>query len=163
MSYIIIAQYEGKSFISKLIKWRTWSSISHTAALSQDENFIYEAWHKGGVQKNKWEDQPHINGTVINLYKVECSPAQAEAFYAYLESKLGTKYDIKAIVGFIFRVPLEGITELFCSQYVFEAAEAAGITLLKRIKSYKVSPGHIEISPRLNTYKTLILEKTDVG
>jgi hypothetical protein len=154
-AYVIIAQYYGKSFISKLIKWRTWSDVSHTAALTPDEKWVYEAWHKNGVIKSKWEEQPHTPGTKVVLYKLYCTEQEAKRFYGYLEAQLGKKYDFKAIVGFVLRIPIEGFVELFCSQYVFNGTLSMGKKILKRIESFKVSPGMIELSPELHFYKTV--------
>ena len=153
--YIIIAQYYGKSFISKLIRWRTWSKVSHSAALSFDEKWVYEAWHRGGVLKSPWDDQPHTEGTRVDLYKVYCSQEEADRFYAFLESKIGTKYDFRAILGFIFRIRLAGKFILFCSEYIFTGALQMPLELLSRIEPHKVSPGHLDTSPHLKFYKTI--------
>ena len=154
-TYIIIAQYYGKSFISRLIRWRTWSKVSHTAALSVDEKYVYEAWHRGGAQKSPWDNQPHTKGTKVDLFKVYCTQEEADRFYNYLESHMGTKYNFKAIIGFIFRIKWMSKAAMFCSQLVFKAGLHMPRKFLKRIDPFKVSPGHIHTSPELEFYKTV--------
>jgi len=154
-SFIIIGQYHGMSFMSKLIKWRTWSKISHSAILSQDEKFVYEAWRKG-LTKTAWENSHHKKNTRVDLYKVYCTPEEAKKAYEYYESQMGRKYDFKAIIGFILRVKWGKISDLICSELVYKGTLHFKDQLLDRIDPFKVSPGHIDISPRLTPYKTVL-------
>jgi uncharacterized protein YycO len=153
-SFVIIGQYYGQSWMSKFIKWRTWSPISHTAALSRDEKYVFEAWRKG-VQKTAWQNSHHKPGTKVDLYKVSCSEEEANRFYNYLESQTGRKYDFKAIIGFVLRLPMARLNALFCSEYIFTAALTMPKNLLERVEPYQVSPGHLNLSPLMKFYKTV--------
>jgi uncharacterized protein YycO len=145
MNYIYFASYEGKSLISRLIKWRTWSRKSHTSAFLPDLNTVIEAWDKG-VRKLQW-NQGHKPGTRIDIYRVQCTEEQAIEFYTLLEQHVGIKYDFLAIAGFALRIKLQRHDRMFCSEMVFDLAKRAGIELLKRIEPYKVSPGKLDTTP----------------
>ena len=154
-NYIVIGLYHGRSWMSKFIQWRTWSPISHASVFSKDLKTVWEAWPKGGVQKNDFWKGPHKSETRIDLFRVYCTEEQAKEIYEYLDGKIGSQYDWKAIVGFVLRIPMEGLVELFCSQLVFDACKESGIALLKRIESFKVSPGDLYVSPLLNYVGTI--------
>lgn len=142
---ILIGQYYGKSFFSRLIRWKTWSDITHTSAFLPDMTNVIEAWG-GGVTKRYWRDG-HTKGTRIDLFEVRCTEEQAQAFYQYLWENIGKKYDLAGIFGFAFSAKTENSEKVFCSELIFSAAKHAGIVLLDRIEPYKVYPGLIQISP----------------
>ena len=145
MAEIIIGQYQGTSFFSKLIKWRTWSNISHTGAFLGDD--VIEAWG-GGVVRQHWTSG-HEPGTKITLYRVPCLDKQWEIFYSFLLHQVGKKYDKMGILGFMTRAKSQHPDKWFCSELVFAAAKEAGIDLLARIEPYQVSPGQLDTSPIL--------------
>jgi uncharacterized protein YycO len=158
MAKIFIGQYYGKSFLSRLIKWRTWSDISHTAAFlpasshNERKNLVIEAWGKG-ILLHPWDDN-HTRHTRIDIYSVECTRPQQNLFYDWLKGKIGCKYDFMALIGFVTRAHIESERRWFCSELIFQAAQEAGIELLKNVEAYKVSPGLINLSPLLNFEET---------
>ncbi|OFW47580.1 MAG: hypothetical protein A2163_00735 [Actinobacteria bacterium RBG_13_35_12] len=157
MAKIFIGQYHGKSFLSRLIKWRTWSEISHTAAFLPVKNTFgndcIEAWgnkvRKGSFNKG------HTQGTCIDIYSIYCTLKQRDSFYKWLEKHVGDKYDWCALVGFVTRKHIESDKKWFCSELIFKGLEENGIFLLQNIEAYQVSPGQIGTSPILN-YETTI-------
>jgi uncharacterized protein YycO len=148
---ILIGQYNGKSFFSKLIMVKTFSNITHTSAFLNDE-VVIEAWG-GGVEKRTWREG-HTKGTRIRIMRVDCTKEQEEKFYAFLESQKGKKYDRAGIFGIAFSVKTENPNKWFCSELIFAAAQYAGIELLKRIEAHKVYPGLIDVSPMLKLQET---------
>jgi hypothetical protein len=156
MSKIFIGQYQGLSFISKLIRWRTWSKVTHTAAFlpyPHDENLpgdmVIEADTKQGVIHRPW-NIGHTKGTIIDIYSIYCTKEQKEYFYNFLYGKLKAKYDLFAILGFITRKHLENDNRWFCSELIFEAlGQELQKKVLQNIESYQVSPREFNISPAL--------------
>jgi uncharacterized protein YycO len=147
-SQILIGQYYGTSLVSRLIRWRTWSDISHTAAFvgaTGDE--VIEAW-EGSVRRQSWK-VGHASGTRIEIYRVPCTLDQRREFYNFLSGQIGKPYDYSGILGFMLRAKTESKDSWFCSELVFSAARAAGIDLLSRIEPYQVSPGDLNVSPLL--------------
>ncbi len=147
-SQILIGQYYGTSWTSKLIRWRTWSKISHTAAFCgglADE--VIEAWD-GSVARRPWTEG-HTPGTMIALYRVPCTLEQRRLFYEFLAAQIGKPYDYLGILGFALRTRVESKNSWFCSELIFAAAQAAEINLLSRIEPYQVAPGDLNISPLL--------------
>jgi len=150
---IYIGQYRGKSLMSRLIRWRTWSDISHTAAFLPDLATVIEAWG-GGVVCRPWL-VGHTPGTEINLYRVTCSKEQEQRFYRFLQDQLGKGYDFTGLLGFVSRSRVEDKDRWFCSELIFAAARHAGIDLLARIEPYQVDPGTLNTSPLLNHIRTM--------
>jgi hypothetical protein len=147
---IYIGQYHGKSWTSKLIQWRTWSDISHTAAWFQLPNLdweVIEAWG-GGVRRGPWL-LGHTKGTRIDVYGIEATKAQKENFRQLMLDAMGRQYDFGAILGFALRIRSQDPEKEFCSELVFSRLQQVGIHLLRGIEAYKVHPGLIGISPLL--------------
>jgi len=149
MAEILIGQYEGKSIISRIIKWRTWSKISHTAAIHGNETI--EAW--GGKVICQPFDQGHKPGTKVTIYSITCTDDQRQRFYNFMVSQVGMKYDYLGIVGFALRIKSQKAESWFCSELVFAALLYAGLLPLARIEPHKVSPGDLDISPLLKFHE----------
>lgn len=155
-SQILIGQYYGKSLVSRLIRWRTWSKVSHTAAFfAGPQGYeVIEAW-EGKVRRQPWT-KGHTPGTRIELYRVPCTPEQRRVFYAFLGEQEGKDYDFFGILGFMVRARTESKKSWFCSELVFAAAQEAGINLLSRIEPYQVAPGTLDTSPLMEPVETRI-------
>lgn len=152
--YIYIGQYYGKSLVSRLIKWRTWSDISHSAAFCPDFEHVIEAW-VGGVRKCLWTEG-HTPGTRIDIYRVQCTQEQQIKFYAGMEKEIGKGYDYIGLFGFVFRSSkMNDLKKWFCSKLVFAKAMEVKLYLLLRTEPYQASPGLINRSPEMKLWKTL--------
>jgi hypothetical protein len=148
--FIYYGQYEGVSFGSRVIRFFTWSNISHTAAFfppnEQGEyGDIIEAWREGVVRRH-WTEG-HKKGTKITIYKVACTKFQQDKFYALMQEKIGKKYDFLGVIGFPFRKIWESPNRWFCSEAVYHSALLAGILLFKNIQAYQVFPGLLSVTP----------------
>lgn len=153
---ILIGQYYGKSLLSRLIRWRTWSKVSHSAAFfAGPQGYeVIEAW-EGKVRRQPWTTG-HTPGTRIQLYRVGCTLEQRRLFYEFLNAQIGKRYDYTGILGFMLRARTESKESWFCSELVFAAARQAGINLLSRIEPYQVAPGDLNISPLLEPLEVRI-------
>lgn len=164
MAYIYIGQYIGKSWRSAYIKLVTGFKQSHTSAFLPPLNNtvgssliftdVIEAW-AGGVDQRHWT-KGHEPGTIIDVYRVECTDEQAETFYAGMHEIIGDKYDFPGLIWFRTRLNLQRDNRWFCSEAVMHMAEGARISLLDRVKAWQVSPGLLNVSPKLQFVKRLI-------
>ena len=144
-----ICFYKGKSFVSGVIKWFTWGEYSHVAYMFENGELI-EAWHKGGVVHRMSWLEGHKAGTVIERYKITGMDEEHEQIMvAFLKSQVGKKYDYRGLFGFLGRKAIENALKWFCSELIMEATKKAGIPLLLRVPSYKVSPTQENTSPLL--------------
>jgi uncharacterized protein YycO len=142
-----ILAYKGKSWISKIIRWKTRSEYSHVA-IELDDGSVVEAWHIGGVAHNKDFTTVHTKGTEVDVFEIigEFNETEAEAFAL---SQVGKKYDFSTIGRFISgrTEPKDG--EWICSEFDFVVVAKGGVYLLERIPAPHISPGQLITSPLL--------------
>lgn len=155
----MIALYKGTSWLSRLIRWFTWSQYSHAAWICRDGTVI-EAWLPGGVQRVDSLSTNHRDGTMVALFEVEgLTDGQREQIERDLADRLGAPYDVLGLLGFLTRERMEKHNAYFCSELVFMALGVTGIVPLSRVPPCKVSPGLLSLSPRL-IYKGFKLTST---
>ena len=144
----MIALYKGTSFISRIIRWRTWSDYSHAVWVCRDGTVI-EAW-VGGVRRVPGLLSQHREKTVVELYAIAgLNEEQRDRIETFLVAQLGKPYDYAAILGFALRKDTQNPAKWFCSELIFAACLFAGIYLLARIPPWKVSPDLLALSPLL--------------
>lgn len=155
-NYIYVGQYEGVTLTSKLIKWFTWSRISHTSAVLINKNEVIEAWKDGVVRRSM--NDGHEPGTIIHIYRIPCTLSQRNSFYNFLESHVGQmKYDFMGILGILLRSKLESADRAFCSALIFSGLYKVGLVMLNNIGSHQVTPGIFDLSPLLEYVETRTL------
>lgn len=146
---------KGKSWISKVIKWRQWGCpYTHIAYIGEHENIIslenpyaVEAWWNGVVMGRMADI--HTEGTKYTLYSVDVSQRQKKKISAFIEKAVGLKYDWAGILGFLAFKDIQSEKRYFCSELVFRAFQVAGINLLKNTDACEVSPRMFIKSPYL--------------
>jgi hypothetical protein len=125
--------YEGKSLISKLIKWRTYSKFSHIAI--ELNKRVYESWTGNGANGVVISNSPltyHTKGTKITTIEIEMK--NILIWEMFLELQIGKKYDYLGILGFVLDKDLHNSLEWFCS----ELAETFFIFELPRYKKERL-------------------------
>ncbi len=152
MIKIYVAQYQGISLTSRLIRWYTRFSYSHSAYYDPVKKLVIEAWG-GGVQEAKPLDH-HTAGTPIELFSLEVTREQKAVIEGFLNRQLGKRYDFPGVFGFVLK-NRDRSNKWFCSELVFAAFLMADIPLLKRIEPARVSPGMLGASPLLNFERML--------
>lgn len=152
----MIALYRGKSFLSRVIQFRTWSAYSHAAWVCEDGEVI-QAW-RHGVTLTPDLAHGHTPGTPVDLFDIALTVNQRYEVEAFLRSQVGKPYDLRGALRFISRRQNAGDEQAgwFCSELIHAAFISAGIELLARIESWKVDPGLLSISPLL-TYRASIV------
>jgi hypothetical protein len=160
----MLAFYQGKSLVSRLIRWFTWSRYSHVAWLCRDGSVI-EAWHRGGVQRHQSLAEVHTPGTRVEIFKVltheghELNNLQLGAIEQFLAKQIGNRYDFWGILGFLTRARMEAHNAWFCSELVFAALRSVGVLPLERVAACKVTPGLLSFSPLLRWHAVVTLKQ----
>ncbi len=150
MKDILILLYQGKSPISRLIRWQTRSIYSHASIYIVGEGNL-EAWHVGGVRLvDKFYDG-HKPDTLVDVFKTKVTPRATDLIVRFAKNQIGKKYDFRSVFRFLTRKPEDenDREKWFCSELVFASFQYGGIDLLKRIEPWAVSPSLLSMSPKL--------------
>lgn len=150
-----ILLYQGKSFVSKLIKWQTRSKYSHVA-IELKSGQVIEAWHKGGVQLRDNINQGHKKGTHIDCFKVTKRVNQ-QLVEDFLLQQIAMKYDYMGVARFVSRRDQPANNKWFCSELALTALSLAGADILN-INPSHASPRDVSISPYLKYIETKVTE-----
>lgn len=142
-----ILLYQGKSVISRIIRWQTRSRYSH-AAIELDSRQIIEAWHVGGVRLLESVYEGHTPRTVVDCFEVD-GDYDGDAVEGWLLRQVGQKYDFTAIARFMSRRDHPTNGKWFCSELTAEAFKIGGLELLRRIPPSHISPRDLSLSPLL--------------
>jgi uncharacterized protein YycO len=149
-----ILLYQGVSLLSRLIKWRTWSEWSHVA-IQVGGGQVIDAW-KGGVRLIDNPFEGHDPATVVQVLACSCLTAEQEQRIAdFLVGEIGAPYDYWGVLRFVSRRDRPNPLKWFCSELAFAAFQQAGIDLLARVPSWRVSPGDVAHSPLLKLERRL--------
>ena len=145
---IRIAQYKGKSFASKVIKFVTRGQYSHTAIMLADDE-IYEAWQgSNSIRVIKSLSDGHSQGTPVDIYELPSTGLQEKMFTEYLTRQVGKKYDFLGLVSFYFNKSKSNREDRwFCSELFVAACNFADIQLLSNVEPWQVSPTMVTRSP----------------
>lgn len=160
-----ILQYEGVSSLSEKIQFFTWNRTTHSA-VETGSGMVIEAWKgagQDGVRLVGSLHEQHTPGTVVRAYRVPgLTEPLEEELYAWLLTQQGKPYAFwDGVMRFVarkdpmpydpqsFRVEEYDPSGWFCSCLVFAGFARVGLPLLERIPPWRVSPGHINFSPRL--------------
>ena len=153
---IRIAQYMGRSFISKVIKKVTRGEYSHTAIML-DDNRIVEAW-EGCDEVRIITDlsDGHKPGTPVDIYEVSMGSRQEESFREFVEAQVGKEYDYLGLLGFYFNSGLHNEEKWFCSELFAASCLHADVGLLNNVAAYQTSPRLASVSPKTKYIKSII-------
>jgi len=141
--------YEGKSLLSKLIRWRTYSIFSHVAI--GIKNCIYEAWVGNGCSGVVKSNNPltfHKANTPI--VKVSINMKNLDDWKDFLEMQVGKKYDFFAIFNFLLNKKGNNRKKWFCSELANTFFE---YEIKEKIEERLVSPQ--AFYDKITTYKLM--------
>lgn len=170
-----ILQYEGISRLSQTVRFFTWNRTSHTA-VELDDGRVCEAWksrEEDGVRIVESLHAQHTPGTIVKAYSLpELSQMQAEDFTSWLIGQEGkpyafwggitrfvTRHDPQAFDPQTFRIEDYDPKAWFCSCLAFAGLMHVRFNLLDRIPPWRVSPGIINLSPRLKLDEVLTTQR----
>lgn len=128
---IVLRFIAEKGFLAWIIRFQAGVCMpftpNHVESVSPDGAWYYGEHIFGGLQKRKkGYDTAKLKAEFLVF--IPCTPAQADAYYAYLESKLGMPYDWQSLISFV--IPswnLHKSGDLICSAVTGAALRHAGI------------------------------------
>ena len=141
-----ILAYQGKSLISKAIRFQTRSKYSHIAVELNDGSVI-EAWHKGGVRHVKSASDGHKPGTKVDVFEI-AQLFDDVAVERFLFAQVGLKYDFKSVARFVSRRDAPADDKFFSSELAEYALAFGGLKILNGNPS-EHSPRDTVLSPYL--------------
>jgi len=143
----VVAEGGSNTFISKAIKFFSRGTVSHVEFLLENGQTIGSREFRGvqiGDVKEFKNPQTYIFWNFIENKPLALSQYQIDKLEFFFHSTLGNEYDYRGIVGFLFnKHEINDIEKHFCSEYVFEALEFAGIKPLNREGGHFVTPQNI--------------------
>jgi hypothetical protein len=173
-----IAQYQGKSLVSKIIGLLTYSCYSHSAVLFGSDmevevgykthfiasGSVVEAW-KGGVRLAGSLSENHEPRTRVDVFapKTPLTTEQEKKIASFLIQNIGKKYAYLNVLRFvpIMRLlmpkplPMQyNRTHVFCSELVLEGFGLV-VKLLERCQFWEVPPRDLPRSPLLYFVKSV--------
>ena len=142
-----VLAYQGKSFVSWLIKKQTRSIYSHVAIELDDNRTVIEAWAMGGVCIRKNFSEGHSKGTPVDVFKINksISVTESEQVEQFLRDQVGKKYDWKSVFRFLKHTPAVDNDKWFCSELVLTAL-ARGAVILQVGRFSEMSPRDVCLS-----------------
>lgn len=148
---IVIQLHDGRSWISRLIKWQTRSPVSHASVWFPWDHVVIESMEGVGVRKVDGEHyRADFEAGRIQRYTVTgMTVDQAHRVREYMDAEVGAKYDYGSVFKFVTRRKGRHNTRWFCSELVFAACQDAGVPLLANVEAWAVSPGDLAKSPML--------------
>lgn len=177
---MLIAQYRGRSWMSKAIRFITRSHYSHSAFLF-DENTeaaaaklerngfdfgglgnlhagaVFEAWDCG-VRSCPHIGYEHDLNTPVDVFRLvkPLTLSEEQTLLMSLVPEVGVPYGFRNVLRFISKRPGNLDKTWFCSELVFEKLAGVGRTLLDRTQPWEVPPDWISRSPLLAFSETKV-------
>lgn len=140
MKFITWQFVRGTGLVSWLISWKNDAQVSHVNVVTPDGKLL-GALQKGGVQIR----QPNYDKWKIQiLVLVPVTDEQYDKFWAFVNSKVGAKYDEKGILGIAFGNNLQNKSEFFCSELQAAGIKEAGIATIAKDAS-KIDPDTLRL------------------
>jgi uncharacterized protein YycO len=153
-----IALYQGKSLLSRAIRWQTRSIYSHAAFLLNDGSVI-EAWQPR-VRHVESLSAQHTPGTTVDIFDFvdPLTRSESDRLEKLAMADLGIPYDYQSVFRFLTREreTAGGRKKLFCSEQVFSLCAGIDRHLLARTEAWRVPPDWIARSTRLFLEQTII-------
>lgn len=147
--------YEGISPVSRMIRFRTWSNISHVSVTTPN-GLIYEAIPFKGVVEHMDLAEHHTPGTRIHSYEFRIPEEGVLPGLIWLLNQKGKAYDWRGLFGFLCAKNIGSASRFFCSELVMGFSVEAGRPLLLRVMPYQTTPRDVLMSPWLTYIETIV-------
>lgn len=138
----------NRGFTSRTIARVTGSLFSHVEFGTPDGTWI--GAHIGdGIQERAAN---YCNPIREYVYEIPCTDAQQKTALCWMRSRIGTKYNVKDIVGLLFQVrSLRSPHRYICSQFVIDGLlEFFGAGRVLNVLpewAYRITPETLHLSP----------------
>lgn len=140
----LICLYQGRSFISGLIRWQTRSKYSHAAVLDVNGHILEAVEGQGVITR------PVETSDVFEAFEVlGMTEGQWQLALEFGSNQIGKSYDYSSVARFVSRRAARENGKWFCSELVYAMCEYSGVNLLSRIQPHNVSPALLSMSPTL--------------
>jgi len=147
MPNLTIRFIAGTDIVSRLIQYATNSLFCHTECLSCDGTAWIGAHSGTGVQARKLD---WCKPTLERRYSVPVTPEGYERAMAWLESKVGEKYNYASIIGLALHWRIGASrSETDCSALMIGLLQLADIQPLNCLEgfNYLITPETLHLSP----------------
>lgn len=146
MSALVIRFIDTPGFVSSAITWVTSSLWDHTEALSRDGKSWIGAHAGTGVQARPLD---WCKPTREARYAIPVPDVDWNKAHTWLESKIGTPYDYKDIVGILLKRRIWSGNRVICSALMTQFMQQAGLEPLNILPEYDalVTPETLHLSP----------------
>lgn len=139
--------YRGRGVWSAFIRHFTRAENTHVSIMF-DDGVVFEAWPGAGVQKTLLSDWEGVTAYRLIV------PVDLDGMRKFCEALAAEKpgYDYAGVLGFVFGMKQRAgrwTNRWFCSEFVFAAVAAGGVSLLDRTEPWEVSPAMLEKSSLL--------------
>jgi hypothetical protein len=154
--------YRGRSIPSKIIRWATRSSYSHAgiAVWWNDRLMVLEAVGRGVmVTPLSWNVQAYHGDVELFSCIRKLTSRERDTLIGFAQAELGKEYDRWSAIVLGLKILFQRDREkrdalrrerkLFCSFYVAQAYNAAGVDLKEGVSDRFMSPGDVAASPML--------------
>lgn len=140
MNKITIQLSAKNNIASRLTRWITRGEFAHVDIILPSSPLVLVGAHLfGGIQRKAFIRKDFVN---IKRYEVEVSDEVID----WVNGQLGKKYDVIAILGFIFKIPAVENTSSICSEFVFDALEQSDCFNHEvKFHSSKISPRDLHL------------------
>jgi hypothetical protein len=157
-----VLMYRGRSLPSMIIRWATRSKYSHAglAAWWNNRLIVLEAVGRGVMVTSLSSNVRSYHGDVEWFTCVsDMTPQQREKMIGFAQAELGKEYDRWSAIVLGLKILFQRDREkrdalrrerkLFCSAYVAQVYNAAGVDLKEGVSDRFMSPGDVAASPKL--------------
>lgn len=149
---VLIALYKATSpradFIDKLISFGTRSLYTHSELIIEKDGIFNQV--SVSPRDSSLREKPHIfDYDSWDYFEINSNKLDETKLKEFCNSKIGTKYDWIALLGFIVRLKINLTDRLICSEFVTEAVLQSGVQLFNCSKSFMVSPAMLGDNPLL--------------
>ena len=132
-------------FVSRAIRWVTFSDFSHVEIELPDGTFL--GAHAGaGVQIRPAN---YCHPTFERRYAIPLSPAHYDEAMLCARGAIGTRYNYADVCGLFFHRNITVKGRMICSQFVFNVLYAGGVKALNVLPQYdfRVTPDILHLAP----------------
>lgn len=151
--YVLLHRDQG--VVSRLIRWQQRSDYSHASLLLPDGRILEALQGQGVIESRRLMELATKDRERITPFAVQVGVRQAASVYEFAHDQTGKPYDWTMVVRFVSRQQesRKSSGKWFCSELVYAACQQAGVHLLHpRIEPWRVSPGGLLTSPRLEEH-----------
>ena len=124
--FVIVTLLESDSIVDNMISWRLESNWVH--GIIQIDNDVYSSTFPVTIKVDpSFKDVAHPPRTGTS-WRIPVTSEQKEKIRTYCDTRVGKKYDVLSMAGWLFRIKaLQSKNLTYCFEMVYDALFAAGL------------------------------------